>query len=225
MTFSAEVFSHLDVARGGIDAVSADLVASESFGNLVPHWFGLLYDVIRATTPVLTRAVECLEDRTDDLSVALRDFYLLKLTEERGHDEMLVGDLERLGVTRADLARRIPSAPVTAMIGSQYYLIDYVHPAAYLGYMALIEGYPAKIDQLDALIERSGTPREAWTCYLMHAEVDTWHRQELEEMLDRMPDDETVRKVIVSNGIRTADFYCQALDQLLERARSAAVAA
>ena len=57
MTFSEQLFSHLDVARDGVEAVSAELCGSESFPQILPEWFSLLWDVIRATTPVLQRAV------------------------------------------------------------------------------------------------------------------------------------------------------------------------
>ena len=224
--FSSEVFAHLDVARDGIDAVSSQLTGSEAFPRLLTDWFCLLYDVIRATTPVLDHIQRRLDALpADELTTRLRDFYLLKSTEEHGHDEMLVADLERLGVSRQDLARRVPSAPVAALVGSQYYYIDYVHPAAYLGYISLLEGYPAKTDHLENLIERSGAPPEAWSTYRMHAEVDVWHRQEIAEFLDQMPPDPVIRKVIITNGLRSAELYCQALEELVARAAGNSVAA
>ena len=219
-SFSSELFSHLDVAHGGVQAVSADLCGSDDFPRLLPEWFSVLHDIIRATTPVLQHAIGRLErGPQDDFHRALLDFYLLKVTEESGHDEMLIGDLARLGVTREQLLRRMPSAAVAAMVGSQYYFIDYVHPATYLGYMSMLEGYPADTQKLGRAIEQSGAPPEAWSCYRMHAEVDTWHRQELAEMLDLVPEDAAIRGAIVSNGLRTADHYCQALDGLLSRAQ------
>lgn len=220
--YSAELFSHLDVVRDGIEVVSAELVEAESFPRMVPDWFGTLWDIIRATIPVLKHAVRALDGHPDDdFTRALRQFYTLKLDEESGHDDMLVADLGRLGVTREELSRRIPSAAVTAMVGSQYYFIDYVHPAAYLGYVGLLEGYPAPTDQLDNLIARSGTPPEAWSTYRMHAEVDTWHRQELEAIVDLVPADASIRRAIVTNGLRAGEFYCQALEELVARAHAA----
>jgi hypothetical protein len=225
--FSTEVFAHLDVARDGIDAVSSELTASDAFPRLLADWFCILWDVIRATTPVLGHCQRRLDTmpQDDEFNGVLRDFYLLKLTEEHDHDQMLVGDLGRLGVAREQLQQRIPPAPIAAMVGSQYYYIDYVHPAAYLGYVGLLEAYPAKLDQLENLIERSGAPPEAWSTYRMHAEVDAWHREELAEILDRVPPDPTIRKSILSNGLRTGEFYCQALEQLLARARESSAAA
>jgi hypothetical protein len=217
-SFSGELFSHLDVARDGVASVSSELCGSDDFPLLLADWFAVLWDVIRATTPVLQHAVARLETGPqDDFHRALLDFYLLKLTEESGHDDMLVADLARLGVPRAELERRVPSAAVAAMVGSQYYLIDAVHPAAYLGYLAMLEGYPADVGKLQHAIARSGAP-DAWGTYRMHAEVDTWHRQEIEEMVDRVPADDVLRRAIVSNGLRTAEYYCQALDGLVARA-------
>ncbi|HUS65737.1 MAG TPA: iron-containing redox enzyme family protein [Kofleriaceae bacterium] len=219
MTFSGDLFATLDVARDGVSAVSSELCGSDDFPRLLPEWFSILWDVIRATTPVLQRAIGRLQQMPqDDFHRALLDFYLLKITEESGHDEMLATDLAKLGVPRESLVRRLPPAPIAAMVGSQYYLIDHVHPAAYLGYLAMLEGYPADTQKLSRAIEQSGAPPEAWSTYRMHAEVDTWHRQEIADMLDLIPDDATIRGAIVSNGLRTADYYCQALDTLVARA-------
>src|SRR5262249_41449005 len=127
--FSAEVFGHLDLARNGIEATSAELVGSDHFPRLLTDWFSLLWDITRATIPVVSHALARIEARkSSTFDAALADFYRAKLTEEAGHDEMLLSDLERLGVPRSEVAARTPSAPVTAMVGSQYYWIDYVHP-------------------------------------------------------------------------------------------------
>jgi hypothetical protein len=219
MTFSGDLFATLDLARDGVDAVSSELCGSDEFPRLLPEWFSILWDVIRATTPVLQRAIGRLQQMPqDDFHRALLDFYLLKVTEESGHDEMLAADLGRLGVPRESLVRRLPPAPIAAMVGSQYYLIDHVHPAAYLGYLAMLEGYPACTQKLGVAIEKSGAPPEAWSTYRMHAEVDTWHRQEIADMIDLVPEDAAIRGAILSNGLRTADYYCQALDGLVARA-------
>ena len=57
MTFSGDLFATLDLARDGVDAVSSELCGSDDFPRLLPEWFSILWDVIRATTPVLQRAI------------------------------------------------------------------------------------------------------------------------------------------------------------------------
>jgi hypothetical protein len=127
---------------------------------------------------------------------------------------MQLVDLERIGVPRAQVMARLPSASITAMVGSQYYLIDFVHPAAFLGYLALLEGYPHKPDKLERLMARTDLPAAAWSTYKLHADVDPWHREEIVEILDQVPADAALRRAIIANGLRTADWHCQALEQL-----------
>ena len=85
--------------------------------------------------------------------------------EERGHDDTLLGDLELLGFPREAVLERMPSPRVAALVGSQYYWILHHHPVAFLGYVALMEGYPPTPDLITALIERTGHPRAAFTTY------------------------------------------------------------
>jgi hypothetical protein len=215
--FSDEYFAHLDHVRDGIAGISAQIIENDSLGRILPEWLAMLFHITRATTPVLHHALDRTQryDTEDAFIRALRAFYETKLREEAGHELLLLKDLERLGRPRAQVEALLAPANVTAMVGSQYYLIDFCHPAAYLGYIGLLEGYPAKPEQLEDLIRRSGIPREAWSTYKLHAEVDPWHREELEEILNQIPENETrLRQAILANGIRSGEFYYQALEAL-----------
>ena len=81
----------------------------------------------------------------------------------------------------------MPSPSVAGLVGSQYYWIHHYHPVAFLGYVALMEGYPPTPELIDELIERSGHPREAFRTYLEHAELDPGHRDHLDRTLDSLP--------------------------------------
>jgi hypothetical protein len=222
--FSEDYFSYTDSSMRAIAAVCSDLGRAEVFPTIVPQWLTLWWQVTRATTPVLTHAIRRLESAhpADDFHKGLAAFYAHKIDEESGHDELLVKDLDVLGVTREALSQTLPAAPVAALIGSQYYLIDFYHPAAYLGFIGLLEGYPLTPAQLAEVVKASGAPEQAWSTYRLHMEVDPWHREEIMGMLDRIPEDPSLRGAIVANGVRTADFYYQALEQLLSRARKQA---
>lgn len=221
MRFSREYFSTLDRTRPPLMEVSAQIASHPRLALIVAEWFVMLFHVIRATTPLLTRArdASCLYGE-GPFEIALRSFYERKLKEEAGHDTMLVADAQHLGRSPEQLHSSLPLTAVAAMVGSQYYLIDYIHPAAYLGYVGLLEGYPMTPKQIDFLVERSGTPPQAWSTMRMHSEVDGSHREGLEEILDRVPANEPrVRMSIILNGLRSAEFQRCALQSLLEGAQ------
>ena len=137
------------------------------------------YRIVVASEPLLQAAAVKAEGQ-------LKDFYLLHLEEERGHDEMLRNDLERLGVTD------IPHSHTAAQIaGSQYYLIVHDDPALLLGYMHALESDSMKPDDVDRLESENGT---ALTALRHHAIHDPGHREELERMIMRL-DDALVRRV------------------------------
>jgi hypothetical protein len=219
--FSDPFFSTLDAAHRGIVGVGAEIQMEARLPAILPEWFTALWHVIRATEPTLQRCVARLEScQGDAFEQDLLAFYRHKLVDEADHGVWLLADLEHLGMTRASLDRTLPAAPITALVGSQTYWIDYVHPAAYLGYMALLEGYMPDPSQLEMLIETSGAPREAFATVAFHATEDIGHRKDLERILDAVPQDAFLREVILANGIRCADYFCQALEGMLARARA-----
>ena len=73
------------------------------------------------------------------------------------------------------------------MVGSQYYWILHYHPAALLGYIAVLEGYPPSMAMIDGLVERTGYDRTAFRTLIAHSELDPGHADELDELLDRLP--------------------------------------
>jgi hypothetical protein len=98
------------------------------------------------------------------------------------------------------------------------YLIDCFHPGALLGYLGLLEGYPPQPEHVEELIRRSGAPAHAWSTYRLHGELDPWHREELEAMLDQMPErDGALRQAIIVNGVRVGEAYCRTLEKLWSR--------
>ena len=215
MKFADEVFATLDAAHGELASVSGRLMAHEAFPAIMREWFVSLFHIIRATTPLLTLAAQTRPDSPAPWEVTLQAFYRHKLEEEAGHDTMLAKDLEHLGHTPEAIAAGLglPSAAITAMVGSQYYLIEYVHPAAYLGYMGALEGYQGSAEQVEELARRSGLPSKAFSTHRLHAQADIWHRDELEQMLEEVPPG-PVRQAIIANGVRTVGFHRMALLEL-----------
>ena len=151
----------------------------------------------------------------DPLAEPLARYLEEHVDEELGHDETLLGDLELLGFDRATVLGRMPPPSVAALVGGQYYWIHHHHPVAFLGYVALMEGYPPTPELIDELIERSGHPRAAFRTYVEHAELDPGHRDHLDRTVDSLPLDDSHEAVLGISAIATAALAATSLEELL----------
>lgn len=131
-------------------------------------------------------ADRCGELRGDLLCGQLQAYYLEHADEEQNHGEWLLSDLASLGIGRDQAVARLPYAGVAALVGSQYYWIRHVHPAAYLGYLAVLES-PTEAEFLREVSERTGIPLSSMSCHLRHAELDLGHVAELDTAIDAFP--------------------------------------
>jgi hypothetical protein len=167
------------------------------------------------TAAALAQSLELQDD--DPLAEPLARYLEEHVDEELGHDETLLGDLELLGIDRASVVERMPSPAVAALVGSQYYWILHFHPIAFLGYVALMEGYPPTPELIEALIERTGYPREAFRTYVEHAELDPGHRDRLDRTIDSLPLEVRHETALGISAIATASMAARSLEEILEQ--------
>lgn len=134
-------------------------------------------------------------------SGAVKDYYVKHLEEERSHEVMLADDLKRLGV------EEIPyNHDAAKMAGAQYYLIAHDDPALLLGYMKALERNPITSGQVKVWSESFGTPL---TCLSHHAEHDSTHKQDLEQVIGSL--DPALRERVEWNERKTLEFLSEAL--------------
>jgi hypothetical protein len=165
------------------------------------------------TEAALARSRELPE--SDPLAAPLARYLEEHVDEELHHDETLLGDLELLGLNRATVLERMPSPSVAALAGSQYYWILHYHPMAFLGYVALMEGYPPTPELIETLIARTGYPEEAFRTYVEHAELDPGHRDPLDRTIDSLPLDGSHESALGVSAITTAALATRTLEELL----------
>jgi hypothetical protein len=195
------------------------LVEHPRLAELWPEYLVQQHAIIRATVPLteaaLARARELPED--DLLAIPLAEYLEEHVAEELGHDDTLLGDLALLGVGRGEVLERMPSPAVAALVGSQYYWILHYHPIAFLGFVAVMEGYPPTSELIETLVARTGHPRGAFRTYLEHSELDPGHRDHLDRTIDSLPLDAHHEVVLGLSAIATASFAARALEELLEQ--------
>ena len=193
------------------------LVEHPCLVELWPEYLILQHQIIRATVPLteaaLARARELGDG--DPLAAPLARYLEEHVDEELGHDETLLGDLELLGIDRTTVLAGMPPPAVAGLVGSQYYWIHHYHPVAFLGYVALMEGYPPTPELIDELVERSGHPRAAFRTYVEHAELDPGHRDHLDRTIDSLPLDASHEVALGISAIATAALAARSLEELL----------
>jgi len=112
--------------------------------ELYPELLFRIHCFSRATIALMTaaqvnaRAVS----ESDLVAKRLADYLSKHISEEQGHDEWLLEDMEVLGIERKAVLKRVPIPTATALAGTQYYWIFHVHPVALLGFLAVMEGSP-----------------------------------------------------------------------------------
>lgn len=179
---------HLEVALTMQGYTQPDLHDRKQFvANL-----RFIYHIIRASETLLRVATQCAEG-------PLQTYYKAHLAEESGHDEWLFRDLQEAG----EAVFPIPEAAIE-LAGAQYFYLLHVSPAALLGYMLLLEGFPLALDRVEELEILHGTSLCRTLHY--HAEHDVDHIADLFEVIDAQPDAQKaiIREVALFSAHRLA---------------------
>jgi hypothetical protein len=178
----------IDASR--LDAVIANLI--------------FLHDAVVASEQLLIEAATSADLLPQSAYHArLAKYYRSHLDEERDHVKWLREDLKSVDV---NVPAELPNKFAMAMAGSQYYLLKHAHPAALLGYMAVLEGDPTPVEVIDSLERTYG--KQLLRFARIHAVKDLEHRKELFEVIDDTPD--SLRSLIAYSTDNTLNGMIQA---------------
>lgn len=208
---STRVRRELAGAVEPLTAACTALVEHQRLREIWPEYLVLQHQIIRATVPLTEAALARARELSDSLREPLAAYLERHVDEELNHDEGLLDDLENLGLGRAEALGRMPPAAVATLVGSQYYWIHHHHPVAFLGYVALMEGYPPTPELIETLAARTGYPREAFRTFEQHADLDPGHRDHLDRTLDELPLDAEHEAMIVTSAQTTAVLAARAI--------------
>lgn len=219
LSHSQQLRYKIRLVLGELQASAATLLTHPRIGDLYVDYLFTLHSMMRASVPLMQTALEhatALADK-DPAAAGFADYLSKHIREEMHHDDWLLDDLEVLGVDRARMLARIPSSTVTEMVGSQYYWIYHYHPIALLGYIAVMEGYPNTLEMIDDIRQKTGFPREAFRTLIKHANLDIRHRDDLNEMIDKLPLMPNDTALITVSAIQTVHLAAQALHEVVEQ--------
>ena len=108
-------------------------------------------------------------------------------SSETGHDELALADLRALGVNTENIPNERPLPATSAMIGFSFYLIQYLNPISYLGFVFHLEYLPTHFGQQYAQgFVRAGVPMNAMSFLLEHNEADIGHNLLMSDYVENL---------------------------------------
>ena len=217
MNPSSRVRTTIRLAMGRLTQCYEDLRDHPNLPAVYPEYLVLSHMIVRASVPLMEEARQRASNLGDSLGDGLASYLDEHIPEERDHDEWALDDLAALGLARADVLARMPPPSVAAMVGAQYYWVRHHHPIAILGYLAVVEGYPAPPEEIEGMAARSNLPPSAFSTWARHAALDPGHNRELDELLDILPLGEREVRSICTSAIATIRYSNTVFAELLER--------
>lgn len=177
------------MASPRLGAAARALWNHPNFAAIYPAFLFHNHAIVRASVPLMKAACECALTvwANDPVAGQLAEYLAKHIPEEMHHDEWVLEDLALLGVNRSEILTRLPPSTVATLVGAQYYWILHHHPIAVLGYIAVLEGTPPETAKIEHVSRASGVPLEAFSTLLRHARLDPYHRDDLDNLLDRLP--------------------------------------
>jgi pyrroloquinoline quinone (PQQ) biosynthesis protein C len=182
--------------------------APRELSDYIAH-LHLLFDLVRASVPLMRIALaECTGD--DLRSRKLASYFRAHITEEDGHDDLLLDDLEELGVSRSDARRRMPNPHIAAMVGAQYYWLAHVSPVPLLGYIAFLEGTPPTDADIAGVKPILPKHVDALRTLRVHAQADPFHSRMLDDLIDELDLDDADAALLGTSAMQTSWLMAEA---------------
>jgi len=101
------------------------------------------------------------------------------------------------------------------LVGAHHVWVESSHPVAALGHLAVLEGHPPTVGELNRIRERTGLPREAFRFLLAHAEIDPHHAADLFRLLDELPLTPDQSSLVGLSALHTIGAIAGVFDELI----------
>lgn len=132
----------------------------------------------------------------------IHEYYHKHSAEEKDESEVLLQDLQSVRVYPG-----LPDRYAMAMIGSQYYMINHLHPVCLLGYLAVQEADFTKKETVDILADLYG--ENLCRFMRMHVERDPEHARELGELIEEVP--KPLQQFVIFSADNVLMHYAEAI--------------
>ncbi len=156
-----------------------------------------LYPIVSNFCPVMAAAA----GRCADRYANLRNYLYEHIEHEKGHETMVMNDLEQLGYKCDDLPTVNPGRAARAMLAYNYYAIDRIDPHYVIGMVYVLElmssGYASNIAQsISRAIDHPMT--RGFSFLDSHGTLDDDHLADLIGLIESIESQDLVEKVVDS---------------------------
>lgn len=226
MTHSEELCRKIEMVMPIYAAATHRMITAPDFRAVYPEYLCTSHMLVRASVPVMRRALErCAELAPhDEVAARLGDYLREHIPEETGHDEWVREDIAAIGGDPDEPWRRMPPPSVARVVGSQYYWINHYHPVTLLGHITVMEGYPPTLPIIEGMIELTGYPRTGFQNLLKHARLDVHHRKDLLATIDALPLRPHHRAAMGTCALNSVVLFADVVDDLMTRVTAEAAA-
>jgi pyrroloquinoline quinone (PQQ) biosynthesis protein C len=205
MSFFIELIEATDTSRRDMEALPKvqDMLNGRMTEENYKAFLMDLYHIVWHFCPIMATAAS----RCNDEFIEVRYHLYHNIDDEKGHENMVLSDLEHFGV-EADLIRRsTPSPSVQAMVAYNYYVSERAHPCCVLGMLYVLEIISSVYGGQVASSIASGLNKplpHGFSFLESHASMDLDHMARLRELLLTI-ENEQVQKMVI-NAIHM-NFY------------------
>ena len=219
---SEQLRQRIRLAEPRLDEAARAFWTHPRLARMFPEFLLALHSAMLGGVSLMQAAAECAFKRapTDPAAAGILGYLSKHIREERHHHKWLLEDMVAIGMDRHEILRRAPSPTVAALIGSQYYWVFHAHPVTVLGYLCVLEGKPASARQLNEIRARIGLPPEGFRTLLIHAHEDLQHRDDLKQMINQLPLEDTHITLITLSAFQTIEMVSCLFEEILDSHRN-----
>ena len=152
------------------------------------------YYHVRHTVPLLMACGAALPQDKEWLRVAIGEY----ITEETGHQEWILDDIETAGGDREKVRTGMPSFATEMMVAYAYDTIVRNNPVGFFGMVFVLEGSSVALASgaANVIRQKLNLPDEAFSYLSSHGSLDQDHIQFFESLMNRLDDDDDKRAVL-----------------------------
>lgn len=156
-----------------------------------------LYPIVSNFCPLMAAAA----GRCADRYTTLRQFLYQHIEHEKGHEAMVINDLEQLGCQYSDLPNIHSGPAARAMLAYNYHVIDRIDPHYVIGMVYVLElmsaGYASKVAQsISRAIDQPIT--RGFSFLDSHGTLDDDHIANVSELIQSLESKDLVEKIVDS---------------------------
>jgi hypothetical protein len=218
LSYSKRLRAKIRLAEPCLLAVSDQFWTHAQLPKIFPEFLFMMHSIIRSSVSLINAAADAAQRRADRDAVCrkIADYYRTHAAEETHHDDWLLDDLVAIGGDRAKILARMPSSEVASLVGAQYYWALHVHPVSLFGYLAVLEGNPSSLRQLERIRSAHALPAQGFRTMVKHARLDPHHRDEMFAQLDELPMTAAQSELVALSAFHAIEHLTLALEEILD---------